>query len=262
MKILAVGDIIGRQGCEYASANLRSIKKQTEADMVIVNAENVCAGSGLDRESASLLLASGADVLTGGNHSLRRYEIFPMLEDNDVILRPLNFPAKAPGKGYCIITAGNGMRILVISACGQVFMDPCNSPFSETEKLLNEKNGCFDFAVCDFHAEATSEKQAFAKYFENRIKIVYGTHTHVQTADEHLTPTGGAYISDIGMCGVTESIIGTSYDSAMSRFIDGIRKKGITAEGPITLCGALFTIDDKTGYVTDIKRIKYEGNEK
>lgn len=262
MKILAVGDVIGTPGCEFIRKNLRSIKRELGADLVIVNAENACDGSGLDRKGAELLFDSGADVLTGGNHSLRRYEIFPVLEDNDFVLRPQNFSPKAPGKGFCIVPMSNGKRVLVISLCGQVFMDTYNSPFGEAEKLLGALKGKYDLAVCDFHGEATSEKQAFSKQFDGAINIVYGTHTHVQTADERLTPMGGAYITDIGMCGDWDSIIGTSYETAMSRFVDGVRKKGIPAGRNVTLCGALFCIDDSTGYVTEIKRIKYEGTTK
>ena len=262
MKILAVGDVIGSGGCKFIEKNLRTLKQETGAELVIVNAENANDQNGLDRESAELLLSSGADILTGGNHSLQKYDLFSTLEDNDCVLRPLNFSPAAPGKGYCIFTSGCGMRILVISVCGQVFMDTYNSPFGETEKLLNSQKDLYDFAVCDFHGEATSEKQAFAKYFEGRIQIVYGTHTHVQTADERLTSMGGAYISDIGMTGVGESVIGMSYDSSVSRFINGIRKKGMPAKGEITLCGALFTVDEKTKFVTEIKRIQYKGKDK
>ncbi len=261
MRILAVGDVIGTPGCEFIRKNLRRIKRELDADLVIVNAENACNGSGLDRQSTELLFDSGADVLTGGNHSLRKYEIFPVLEDNDFVLRPHNFPPKAPGKGFCIVPMSNGKRVLVISLCGQVFMDTYNSPFGEAEKILNDQKGRYDLAICDFHAEATSEKQAFSKLFDGRINIVYGTHTHVQTADERLTAMGGGYITDIGMCGDQDSVIGTSYETALSRFVDGVRKKGVPADKNVSLCGALFTVDDSTGYVTEIKRIKYEGRQ-
>ncbi len=261
IKILAVGDVFGAHGLEFVRKNLRRIKNLEQADLVIVNAENVCDGSGLDRPSAELLFESGADVLTGGNHSFRRYAIFDLLEDEECVLRPLNFPPSSPGNGYCIVPVKNGLRALVISVCGQVFMDPVDSPFTCVERVLEREKGNYDFAICDFHAEATSEKQAFSHIFDGRIQIVFGTHTHVQTADERLTPRGGAYISDIGMCGSEDSIIGVSYETATSRFTKNVRMKGIPEKKNIALCGAVFTLDGSTLYCTDVKRIKYnEGN--
>lgn len=257
IKVLAVGDVFGEPGCEFVRKNLRRIKQAEQADLVIVNAENSCNGSGLDRKEASLLFESGADVLTGGNHSFRRYAIFDLLEDNPFILRPLNFPAGSPGNGYCIIPVKNGLRAMVISVCGQIFMDPADSPFTAVERLLEVEKGNYDFAVCDFHAEATSEKLAFSHVFDGRIQIVFGTHTHIQTADERLTPRGCGYISDIGMCGSEESIIGVSYETAVPRYTRNVRMKGIPEKNAVALCGAVFTIDEQTLYCTNVKRIKY-----
>lgn len=261
LRILAVGDVFGTPGLEFIRKYLRRIKNLENADLVIVNAENSHDGSGLDRNDASLLFESGADVLTGGNHSFRRYAIFDLLEDEETVLRPLNFPANSPGNGYCIIPVKNGLRALVISVCGQVFMDPVDSPFAAVERVLEAEKGKYDFAVCDFHAEATSEKLAFMHVFDGRLQIVYGTHTHVQTADERLTSRGSGYISDIGMCGSEDSIIGVTYETAISRYTQNIRMKGIPAKGNVTLRGAVFEIDEKTLYCTSVKRIKYnEGN--
>lgn len=258
IKILAVGDVFGTPGCEFIRRNLRRIKNAENADLVIVNAENSCNGSGLDREQADLLFASGADVLTGGNHSFRRYALMDFIEDNPYILRPLNFPAGSPGEGYCIVPLKNGLKAMVISVCGQVFMDPVDSPFTAVNRLLEQQKGKYDIAVCDFHGEATSEKLAFAKVFDGRIKVIFGTHTHVQTADERLTPNGGGYISDIGMVGSEESIIGVSYETAVPRFTQNLRMKGVAAKENVTLRGAVFTIDEKTLYCTDVKRILYK----
>lgn len=261
IKILAVGDVFGAPGCEFVKKHLRKIKNLEQADLVIVNAENSHDGNGTDRYEADLLFESGADVLTGGNHSFRRYALMDFIDDEPFILRPLNFPAGSPGNGYCIVPVKNGLRALVISVCGQVFMDPVDSPFTAVSRLLDELKGKYDFAVCDFHAEATSEKLAFSHVFDGRIQVVFGTHTHVQTADERLTPQGGGYISDIGMCGSENSIIGVSYETAVPRYTRNIRMKGIPAKENVTLRGAVFTIDEKTLYCTDVKRIKYnEGN--
>ena len=261
IKILAVGDVFGAPGCEFVRKHLRRIKNLEGADVVIVNGENSHDGNGMDRYEADLLFESGADVITGGNHTFRRYALMDFIEDEPCILRPLNFPPSAPGNGYCIIPVKNGLRMLVISVCGQVFMDPMDSPFVAVDRLLERLNGKYDFAVCDFHGEATSEKQAFAHVFDGRIQVIFGTHTHVQTADERLTPKGGGYISDIGMCGSDDSVIGVSYATAISRFTDYVRMKGVAEKENISLCGAVFTIDEKTLYCTEVKRIKYnEGN--
>ncbi|MBO4453254.1 MAG: YmdB family metallophosphoesterase [Clostridia bacterium] len=257
LNILAVGDVFGEPGCKFVQKHLRAIKNREKADLVIVNAENAAAGSGLDREEAQLLFDSGADVLTGGNHSFRRYAAFELMEENGCILRPLNFPAGAPGNGSCIVTVKNGIRVLVISVCGQVMMDPVDSPFYAVDRLLEAEKGRYDVAVCDLHAEATSEKQVFAAYFDGRIKVIFGTHTHVQTADERLTDRGGAFITDVGMCGGENSVIGLTYGSVYERYITNIRRKGIADAENVALCGAVFTLDDNAGYVTGVKRIKY-----
>ena len=257
IKILAVGDVFGAPGCEFIEKYLRRIKQKEGADLVIVNAENSHDGSGLDRYEADLLFDSGADVLTGGNHSFRRYAAFDLMEENEFILRPLNFPPDSPGNGWCIVPIKNGLRALVISAVGQIFMDPADNPFTAVNRLLEEQKGRYDFAICDFHGEATSEKQAFMRVFDGRIKVVFGTHTHVQTADERLTERGGGYISDIGMVGCEDSIIGVSYETAITRYTKNIRTKGIPAKGDVTLRGAVFTIDENTLCCTDVKRIKY-----
>lgn len=261
IKILAVGDVFGAPGCEFVRKHLRRIKNSLDADLVIVNAENSCNGSGLDRAEADLLFDSGADVLTGGNHSFRRYALMDFIDDEPCILRPLNFPPNSPGEGYCIVPIKNGLKALVISVCGQVFMDPVDSPFAAVERLLDAQKGKYDIAICDFHGEATSEKLAFAHIFDGRINVIFGTHTHVQTADERLTPRGGGYISDIGMVGSEDSIIGVSYETAVSRFTRNVRMRGVAAKDNISLRGALFTLDEKTLFCTEVKRINYnEGN--
>ncbi len=257
IKILAVGDVFGAPGCEFVSKHLRRIKNMLSADLVVVNAENSAAGSGTGRYEADLLFDSGADVLTGGNHSFRKYEIFDLLEDCPNILRPLNFPPSSCGNGYCIVPIKNGLRAMVISVCGQIFMDPVDSPFNAVNRLLEEQKGKYDIAICDFHAEATSEKLAFAHIFDGKIQVIYGTHTHIQTADERLTPCGSGYISDIGMCGSEDSIIGVTYESAIGRYTTNIRKKGIPAKENVVLRGALFTIDEKTLYCTNVERVKF-----
>ncbi len=258
IKILAVGDVFGESGLDFIEKNLRNIIKNEQADLVIVNAENVHGGSGLEPYEADALFNSGADVLTGGNHSLRRYGLFDMLDNHPYLLRPLNFPPEAPGKGYCIVPVGNGLRALVISVCGQVFMDPADSPFTTVRRVLDSQKGKYDFAICDFHGEATSEKIAFSHLFDGEIQGVFGTHTHIQTADEKITSKGSGYISDIGMCGCEDSIIGVSYETAIQRFTKNVRAKAVPAKGKITLRGVVFTLDENSRRCIEVKRIKYD----
>lgn len=252
-----MGDVVGPAGVNAVSADLRRIKAAEKADLVIVNAENAYIGNGLDVRSAEALFAAGADVLTGGNHSLRIHDSFQYFDDNDFVLRPLNYPKGAPGKGYTLFQMANGKRILVMSLVGQVFMNPADSPFSAADALLKELNDQYDIAVADFHGEATSEKGAFFYHFDGRINVMVGTHTHVQTADEQLLPKGSASITDLGMCGVADSILGVKPESVISDYVTKIHNRFEKAEGDVALCGALFTVEDGTGYVKEVKRIRY-----
>ena len=257
MRILTLGDVVGPAGVGAVSAELRRIKAAEKADLVIVNAENAYIGNGLDVRSAEALFDAGADVLTGGNHSLRIHDSFQYYDDNDFVLRPLNYPKGAPGKGYTLFQMPNGKRVLVMSLVGQVFMNPADSPFAAADALLKELDGQYDIAVADFHGEATSEKGAFFYHFDGRINVMFGTHTHVQTADEQLLSKGSAFITDLGMCGVVESILGVKPSSVISDYVSKVHNRFEKAEGDVALCGALFTVDDGTGFVKEVKRIRY-----
>ena len=257
MRILALGDVIGPAGTAAIAAELRRLKNSEKADVVIVNAENAYIGNGLDVRSATALLEAGADVLTGGNHSLRIHDAFDMYEENDFVLRPHNYPDAAPGKGFCLFQLRDGTRVLVMCFVGQVFMDPADSPFSAAEALLARLEGRYDICVADFHAEATSEKGAFFRCFDGRINVMFGTHTHVQTADETLLPRGSACISDLGMCGVTDSILGVKPEAVVKSYLTGVRDRFEKAAGEVALCGALFTLDAKSGVVKAVKRIRH-----
>ena len=256
MKILALGDVVGPAGVAAVADGLRPLKRELGADLVIVNAENAYISNGLDVRSANALLESGADVLSGGNHSLRIHDSFDMYDENDFVLRPLNYPDSAPGKGYTLFQTANGVRVLVMCLAGQVFMDPADSPFNAADRLLDKLHGQYDIAVADFHGEATSEKSAFFHYFDGRISVMFGTHTHVQTADEALLPKGSAYITDLGMCGVIEGVLGVKPETVISNYTSKIHHRFEKAEGKTALCGALFTVDEKSGIVKEVKRIR------
>ena len=258
LNILAVGDIYGADGLAFAKEHLRTVKNRFSADLVIVNAENASRGNGTSAADAKELLDAGADALTGGNHSLRHTGFFTVLEDCDNVLRPLNFPELAPGRGHCILYGPEGVRVLLLNAQGQVFMDySIDNPVTATERVLEKLKGEYDVAVCDFHAEATSEKAVFANAFDGRLSAVWGTHTHVQTADERILPGGTGFLSDLGMTGVADSIIGGAKEGILAYYRTHVRTKIEDAKGVCALHGALFTIDASAGRCTGVKRIQF-----
>lgn len=258
IRILAVGDVYGADGLAFAVRELRGLKNRTEADLVIVNAENSATGNGTTPDTARQLLDAGADALTGGNHSLRHERFFAMLEESDTVLRPLNYPSLAPGKGHCVLYGPQGVRVLLLNVQGQVFMDyAVDNPLTATERLLEQMKGEYDIAVCDFHAEATSEKAVFAAALDGRLAAVWGTHTHVQTADERILPGGTGFLTDLGMTGVTDSVIGGNTAAVIPFYRAHVRKPISEARGDCRMNGALFVIDTGTGRCTDIQRIQY-----
>lgn len=254
--VLALGDVVGDEGTNAVCRELRGLKARYAADFVVINAENSAEGYGMSREAALDLLDAGADVLTGGNHTLRNYDVFELLDEKERLLRPLNLPAAAPGHGWCILDAPGGLRVLVISALGQVFMSSVDNPFTACDRLLREQQGRYDIAVCDFHAEATSEKAAFAEYFDGRIHVTFGTHTHVQTADRRFYPGGSGFVTDIGMCGVTDSILGVKSRSIIKQFVTSVSERHEKAKGKAVLHGAVFKLSLPEKKVTDIIRVE------
>ena len=257
MKILAIGDVTSPNGISHLEKNLWRIRKENNIDFCVVNGENAAFITGISPELADLLLKSGADVVTGGNHTLRNRTVFTYLDDTGEVLRPINFGDSAPGAGYTIAEA-NGYRILVISALGNVHMDPVlDSPFTHIDRVLRLEEGKYDFAVLDIHAEATGEKLAIGYAYDGMINIIFGTHTHVQTADEKILPNGTGYITDVGMCGESGGILGMDVDSVVTRMRTKIPYKFKVSAGTPEANGAIFTLDTKTGNVTEIKRITF-----
>lgn len=255
MKIIALGDVVGPAGVDAVARGLRRLKNEESADLVIVNAENAYIGNGLDIRSAESLLQSGADILTGGNHSLRIHDSFLLYDESDFVLRPHNYPKNSPGKGWTIQQLKNGRRVLVMNLAGQVFMDNCDMPFPAAEALLEQLRGQYDISVCDFHAEATSEKNAFFLHFDGKINVMFGTHTHVQTADERLLSKGSAAITDLGMCGSSDdSVLGVKLESVIGDYTAKVHNRFEKADGNLKLCGAIFTLND-SGFVTEVRRI-------
>lgn len=257
MKVLAVGDICAPDGSAYALKMIPLIKREENIDLVIVNGENSAAGNGITPDSADMLFAAGADVITGGNHTLRRKEFYDTLDSNPFVLRPHNLKDTDVGSGYCLLDMGKFL-VAVINISGQIYLERVNAdnPFKCVD-LLVEK-ACADgakYIFVDFHAEATSEKRAMGFYLDGRVSAVFGTHTHVQTADAQILPKGTGYITDLGMTGVINSVLGVKNDIIINRLKDNDMSRFEQASGECMINGCIFDIDEKTGLTKSVERI-------
>jgi metallophosphoesterase (TIGR00282 family) len=254
MRLLVLGDLLGRAGRDAAAAAIPTLRARLRLDAVIVNAENASHGFGLAPDMAEALFAAGADVLTLGNHAWDRREIIPYIAQEKRLIRPLNFPPGTPGEGAAVVTLSDGRKLLVAQVMGRLFMDALDCPFQAMEALLSRYRlgGNIQGALVDIHGEATSEKMAFAHAFDGRVSAVVGTHTHVPTADHQILDRGTAFTADLGMCGDYNSVIGMAPDAATARLIRKMPGERLApAEGPATLCGAFIEIGE-TGLATRI----------
>ena len=241
MRLLLLGDIVGRAGRDAVLSALPGLRARLRLDFVAINAENASHGYGLGPEMAAQLFAAGADILTLGNHAWDRKEIVPYIAGEPRLLRPLNFPPGTPGAGAAVIALPGGPKVLIAQVMGRLFMDPLDDPFRATEELLSRHRlgGTIQAAVVDFHGEATSEKMAFAHAFDGRLSAVVGTHTHVPTADHQVLPSGTGFTADLGMCGDYDSVIGMAKAPAIARFVRKMPGERLTpAENEATVCGA------------------------
>ena len=245
-KILAIGDICGPSGVQYLRKNLWRIRKEHKADMVIANGENSAEPNGIDRESAEALFESGVDVITTGNHVYRKSSVMSYLDSCDALLRPLNFPSQSPGHGECIIKL-DGYKILCMNVMGSAYMDSSACPFESVERCLRRNEGRYDFAILDIHAEATGEKKALAYDFASRLSVCFGTHTHIQTNDARVLEGRCGYITDLGMVGARESVLGVKKECVIYKMKTKMLTKFDFAEGEIEATGALFELDADTG---------------
>ncbi len=260
MRILAVGDIVASDGREFVYNNLGRIKSKFNIDFCIANGENAANTNGITVDIANNLLRSGADVITLGNHTFANREYSQVLNDIPRVIRPVNFPGETEGSGWYIDDLGY-IRIGVINAIGRSHMDPMDCPFRATEKAFKEMEGKADIIAIDFHAETTSEKLAFANYFDGKADIIFGTHTHVQTADNHILPKGTAYISDIGMTGVRDSVLGVKKEIIIDMYYTRKKFRFEKAEGEVWFSGAVFDYDEKQKTVTGIERLYFSAKE-
>jgi len=250
MLILAIGDIIGKPGRQAVKELLPGLKKQRGVDFVIANGENVAGGIGLTPATAEELLKAGVDVITSGNHIWAQKDIIPCLDSKMPVLRPLNYPPGVPGRGYLVVN-----NIVVVNLIGRTFIGNFDCPFRTMDKLLAELATELKVIIIDFHAEATSEKVALGHYLDGRVSAVLGTHTHIGTIDSQLLPKGTAYVTDIGMTGPDNSVIGDDIDAVLERFLSMIPNRLSVGKGRVTFNAILVDIDRATGMATGIERI-------
>jgi metallophosphoesterase (TIGR00282 family) len=256
MRILILGDVMGRPARRAVRALVPSLIKQEELDLVIANAENASGGMGVDIKSAKELLAAGIHVLTSGNHIWKKKEIYPYLDEHSHLLRPANFPAGAPGKG-CYLWQDEGFSALVINLQGRVFMpNHVEDPFRCVDQIISEHKARSSVVIVDMHAEATSEKNAMGWYLDGRASVVFGTHTHIQTADERILPGGTAYITDVGMCGPFDSVIGMEKEPVIRGFMTQLPRQFEVAEDNVVLQGVVVDVDEASGKARTIRRIR------
>lgn len=256
MRILAIGDIVASCGREYVYNNLGRIKNKYKIDFCIANGENSATTNGITPDIANSLVDSGVDVITLGNHTFSNKASFYVLDDNPRVIRPINYPPETVGFGSVIQDLGY-TRIAVINAMGRVNMDPLDCPFRAVEKELERIKGKADIVVIDFHAETSSEKLAFGNFFDGKVNAIFGTHTHIQTADEQILPNGTGYISDVGMTGVMDSVLGVKKEIIMNMYYTRRRYKFDKAEGEVWFNGIIFDIDVKSGKVNSVERLRF-----
>jgi len=253
MLILAIGDVIGKPGRQAIARFLPELKQQYGVDFTVVNAENVAGGIGVTPETATELLKAGADVLTSGNHIWAHKDIIPILNSETPLIRPLNYPPGVPGRGF-IVSKG----VLVVNLIGRTFMGNFDCPFRTMDRLLAELPDKPPVILVDFHAEATSEKVAMGRYLDGRVSAVLGTHTHVRTIDASVLPGGTAHVTDIGMTGPIDSIIGDDPQSVLDRFLTQLPNRLSAGKGRTVVNAMLVRVDDATGRALSIERIQRE----
>jgi hypothetical protein len=255
MRILFVGDVVGKPGRDAVLTMTPILRAEFAPDLVVVNAENAAGGLGITPEIARNLLASGMDVLTLGNHTWSKREVDEFLSGEPRVLRPANYPPGSPGRGHGLFKTPGGVLVGVANVNGRTFMEPLDDPFRAADEIIACLRPMTPILFIDFHAETTSEKMAFGWHCDGRVSAVVGTHTHVQTADERVLPGGTAYLTDAGMCGPENSVIGMDVAASLERFRTQRPHRFQVAEGPVRLCGAVIDVDEQTGRASRIERV-------
>ena len=262
MRILFLGDVVGRSGRDAVSRYLPELRRRLDLDLAIVNGENAAHGFGLTEAICRQFYEAGADAITTGNHVWDQREIIPYIERDPRLLRPLNFPPGTPGRGVAVVEARGGRRVAVLNVMTRLFMDPLDDPFAGTVRALQPfpLGGGVSAILVDVHGEATSEKMALGHLLDGRVSLVAGTHSHVPTADAHILVGGTGYQTDVGMCGDYDSVIGMKKEPAVQRFVRKMPTERLTpAEGEATLCGLYLETDDRTGLAVRIAPLRLGG---
>jgi 2',3'-cyclic-nucleotide 2'-phosphodiesterase len=259
MKVIIIGDIVGKPGRRVLLANLKRLKDQHEAEFVVANAENAAEGAGVVPKIGDEILSAGVDVMTSGNHIYDKREVIGYIENEPRLLRPANYAPDTPGRGVWVGSSNSGTPVAVINLQGRVFMPPSDCPFRTADRLIAEVSSRARVIIVDHHAEATSEKLALGRYLDGRVSVVVGTHTHVQTADEQVFKSGTAYITDLGMTGPYDSVIGVQSELIIGRFLRGMPTRFETATEGAKLCGVVVEIDERSGKATHIERFQISG---
>lgn len=257
MKVLFLGDVFGKPGREALKKELPGVVKENNADVVIANGENAAGGIGITPDICDTLLNMGVDVLTSGNHIYKKKEIYDYIDKQPRLLKPANYPPGTPGKGYYIMSDKRNNKIAVINICGRVFVEYLDCPFRCIDKILEHIREETPIIVVDFHAEVTSEKVAMGWYLDGRVSVMVGTHTHVQTADERILPGGTAYITDVGMVGPRDSVIGVKKENIIERFLKIMPQKFTVAENDHLINAVVVDIDERSGKANNITRINF-----
>jgi metallophosphoesterase (TIGR00282 family) len=256
LNVLAVGDVVGEAGVDYLSRRLPGLRRSCDAHFTVVNGENA-ASNGLLPRQADEIFSAGADVITMGNHTWDKQQIVSYMEENQYIIRPANYTSRAPGRGFGVFDGPRGVRIRVVNLIGRCEMDAnFDNPFTKMDEILSSDEA--DLTLVDFHGEATSEKRAMGWYLDGRVQALWGTHTHVPTADCEVLPKGLGYVTDLGMTGPAHSVIGVKPQQAINRFLGGLPQRFQPAEGPRKLNAVLFTIDTNTRRCLSVRRVDSE----
>jgi len=255
MRLLFVGDIVGKPGRDIVRRAVPLLTREHQVDLVVANAENAAGGFGITRETGDAILAGGVHVMTSGNHIWDKKEALEYIALEPRLLRPLNYPAGAPGTGATVVTARDGCRVGIVNVMGRVHMPLVDDPFAALTRAVAEARRETAVVLVDFHAEATSEKTALGWHLDGQVTAIVGTHTHVQTADERVLPGGTAYITDVGMTGPHDSVIGVETDAALSRFLTGLPSRFETATGNPRLNAVVIEADERTGRARRITRL-------
>lgn len=256
MKVLFIGDIVGKTGRKALKAGIPKIGEMVKIDLVIANVENAAGGFGITEDVGEEIFSSGVNVLTSGNHIWDKKEAVTYITKEERLLRPANYPEGAPGHGSLIVNTRNGDRVAVLNISGRIFMGQMDCPFQIARREITRLKTETNIIIVDFHGEATSEKAAFGYLFDGEVSAVIGTHTHVQTADEKILPKGTAFISDVGMTGPLDSIIGIKKEQIIGKFLTQVPVRFEIAGGPTIFSAVLIEIDSKTGHATEIQRLQ------